>query len=112
MPPQGHLHPESWQTVMGAARAGPIRASTLVRAEACTASLLAKHLQSDPNMCYGYQVEAVSQVKRGDGDLDELRREQLDARLARRMKRKVADHTKVGTRVVAVQPVANEWLVR
>ena len=54
----------------------------------------------------------MSQVKRGDGDLGELRREQLDARLARRMKRKVADHTKVGTRVVAVQPVANEWSVR
>ena len=54
------------------------------------------------------QVEAVSQVKRGDGDLEELRREQLDARLARRMKRKVADHTKVGTRVVAMKPVANK----
>ena len=58
------------------------------------------------------QVEAVSQVKRGDGDLEELRREQLDARLARRMKRKVADHTKVGTMVVARQPVASKWSVR
>ena len=59
-----------------------------------------------------YQVEAVSQVKRGDGDLEELRREQLDARLARRMKRKVADHTKVGmARVVTMQSVANKWFV-
>ena len=72
------------------------------------ACLLANPLQTPPACAPATR----SKVKRGDGDLEELRREQLDARLARRMKRKVADHTKVGTRVVAMQPVGNKWFVK
>ena len=95
-----------------------IRALSSYWAEAYTASLCmggmpaGKPPADSTGLCSCHQVEAVSKVKRGDGDLEELRREQLDARLARRMKRKVADHTKVGTRVVAMQPVGNKWFVK